>query len=1138
MRLPNRAALTVALATTILVVLALVLAALPGGLLLAAGEPNLELHWDIQKPPDANTRLEDTSGFGRDATLTGGVTWTTDRDGNANSALSFDGSNDIASTTAVSADIALDDVTMLSISTWVNTSFTTRMHPFVTALFGSQTRAFYLGRGEWVDTTPLWGCNLNQAIFMIDYRGGKKCGVCSNVAINDGNWHHLVGVWEQSGSTLRQTNFKLYVDGIDSTNASFIVGGETFCPFSLEPSEAPGFDIYAAYAGHASYWGTTTYKYLNGSLDDIRFYRRALSAAEVELLYDRGTIVGDALDSDAFDIVGPSVAVYGEDTSYIATVDAGVGVPIDYTWYYTSEVNAAATTDPIPNGSVGNLYYVEALAQESRANELVFTWDDMSPAPLVPTTRIISATALNGFSTLPVTKTRTIILTYRPEVVGEIGTTPDIADLTIDEDTWGMRDFQVQDKDLVGTLALTGVVEVKPTLPDVSISFSNTQQINQTDLASTIVVAPTADAWGTSVITVSASDGFITGTNTFALDVLPVNDPPSFVQGGSITVTENSGIYQQAAWAKTVFPGPYELDQAMWFTLTTDNPLLFSTSPTVTIVTQSVISATGKMTVTNLTAPYSGTLMFEPALTRYGTAVVTATLLDNGGTDRNGSNISAQEVFTITVLESNTITTTEDTPRTILPATMLASKSDPSEWVYTPTLTSAQNGTLTVISPTREVIYTPPQDFFGNDVFTYTMRSSTITETVIMRVMVLPVNDPPMFTRGADQHVPVNAGAQTVDPWATGISVGPTNEVSQTVDFLLSHDQPDLFSAQPYITRTGTLTFTPALDARGAVTVTVRLHDDGGTDYDGVDTSDPQTFLIEIGLMAPQAVQDSYTTEMNRSLTIPVSGLLANDTDADGDTITFQQASTTTAQGGTVSFSSTPTATLTYTPPQDYIGADSFSYTIADPTGLQGTGTVLINVTEIGGYTMYLPVVVRTVATQADLVVTSFTLAPAKSSYAAGEAVVVNVTIANQGDTSATDFWVDFFINPSEVPDSSNLIWDDLCTLTPCYGIVWAVTEPLAPGESMTLTSAGPSTSTPNGYSADYTIWPGGFASGTTDLYVYVDTWDQSDPLGAVEEVQEDNNLSHMQVSVTGSAVNLSNDQRDVSDLPQRPPRP
>ena len=48
------------------------------------------------------------------------------------------------------------------------------------------------------------------------------------------------------------------------------------------------------------------------------------------------------------------------------------------------------------------------------------------------------------------------------------------------------------------------------------------------------------------------------------------------------------------------------------------------------------------------------------------------------------------------------------------------------------------------------------------------------------------VNDAPSFTKGADQTVLENAGAQTVNPWATAISPGPADEAGQTLTFKIT----------------------------------------------------------------------------------------------------------------------------------------------------------------------------------------------------------------------------------------------------------------------------------------------------------------------------------------------------------------
>src|SRR5204862_2405475 len=86
--------------------------------------------------------------------------------------------------------------------------------------------------------------------------------------------------------------------------------------------------------------------------------------------------------------------------------------------------------------------------------------------------------------------------------------------------------------------------------------------------------------------------------------------------------------------------------------------------------------------------------------------------------------------------------------------------------------------------------------------------SATQTFTITINA----VNDAPSFTKGADQTVSEDAGAQSVTGWATNISAGPPDETSQTLNFIVSNNNTRLFTAggQPAVAADGTLTFTPA----------------------------------------------------------------------------------------------------------------------------------------------------------------------------------------------------------------------------------------------------------------------------------------------------------------------------------------
>ena len=107
-------------------------------------------------------------------------------------------------------------------------------------------------------------------------------------------------------------------------------------------------------------------------------------------------------------------------------------------------------------------------------------------------------------------------------------------------------------------------------------------------------------------------------------------------------------------------------------------------------------------------------------------------------------------------------------------------------------------------------------------------------------------NSAPSFVPGANVSVVEDAGAQSITGWATNISPGPESESGQTVQFITTTSTPELFSAVPTISPTGTLSFTPAANVFGTAVVTVVLKDNGGTAGGGIDSSDPYLLTITV----------------------------------------------------------------------------------------------------------------------------------------------------------------------------------------------------------------------------------------------------------------------------------------------------
>jgi PKD repeat protein len=91
----------------------------------------------------------------------------------------------------------------------------------------------------------------------------------------------------------------------------------------------------------------------------------------------------------------------------------------------------------------------------------------------------------------------------------------------------------------------------------------------------------------------------------------------------------------------------------------------------------------------------------------------------------------------------------------------------------------------------------------------------------------------------------------------------------------------------------------------------------------------------------PLAVDDTATTPEDTPVT--TENVLANDTDANGDTLSI--AGFTQPANGTVTKNNNNT--FTYTPAANFNGADTFTYTVRDPGGLTDTATVTVTVTPV-----------------------------------------------------------------------------------------------------------------------------------------------------------------------------------------------
>jgi hypothetical protein len=105
--------------------------------------------------------------------------------------------------------------------------------------------------------------------------------------------------------------------------------------------------------------------------------------------------------------------------------------------------------------------------------------------------------------------------------------------------------------------------------------------------------------------------------------------------------------------------------------------------------------------------------------------------------------------------------------------------------------------------------------------------------------------------------------------------------------------------------------------------------------------SNTATVTITVTNAAPSAVADSYNAKTGVTLTVAAPGVLANDTDADGDALTASLVS----GGGNGSLALSSNGAFTFTSGGSFTGLRTFTYQVSDGLVSSSVATVSIQVT-------------------------------------------------------------------------------------------------------------------------------------------------------------------------------------------------
>ncbi len=248
-------------------------------------------------------------------------------------------------------------------------------------------------------------------------------------------------------------------------------------------------------------------------------------------------------------------------------------------------------------------------------------------------------------------------------------------------------------------------------------------------------------------------------------------------------------------------------------------------------------------------------------------------------------------------------------------------------------LTQPANGTL-ALNANGSFVYVPKPDFNGSDVFTYRVCDpGSACDTGTVTITVTAVNDRPIAadaTFAVQEDAPLNVPAPGLllndrdpdgDPLTASVVVQPANGTLT-------------------LNGNGSFVYTPNPDYNGADRFTYRVCDNGTPQL-----CDTAVITLNVSPVndPPVGTNDTYAVTEDVVLNIAAPGLLANDTDPDGDPVTASvlagPAHGTLALNANGSFS--------YTPALNYNGADNFTYRLCDAGGTCDTVTVSLNVAPV-----------------------------------------------------------------------------------------------------------------------------------------------------------------------------------------------
>jgi VCBS repeat-containing protein len=310
-----------------------------------------------------------------------------------------------------------------------------------------------------------------------------------------------------------------------------------------------------------------------------------------------------------------------------------------------------------------------------------------------------------------------------------------------------------------------------------------------------------------------------------------------------------------------------------------------------------------------------------------------AAVMGAWGNDARATNAGAayaHHLSTELVARPDGYTVEQDTNLTVAAPGVLANDYDPEGKPLTAAKTSdPANGTAT-LNANGSFSYNPAPGFIGTDSFTYVANNGTKdSNTATVTITVTKRNNPPVAgndTYAAQKNVTLSVAAPGVLSNDSDIDDEPL------VGVKLSDPTHGALTFQS----NGSFVYVPDTGYTGTDSFTYRA-------FDGKAYSAPATVSITVANTAPVAVGNTYSVRWGRTLTVAKPGVLGNDSDPNGDSITAKIK--TQPAHGLLTFNAD--GSFVYEPSGTFTGTDSFTYVATDGALDSAPATVSIAVTNI-----------------------------------------------------------------------------------------------------------------------------------------------------------------------------------------------